>query len=226
VRTRRVLHVLTSPLAPIFVLSGPRGVGKSTVCGRVADEVSRRGFRVGGIVTERSQAPSVFLAETDSRYLVDLSTGERIPFGRRAPEDTPEAWAPAAFDPAFPLVDELTPGWEFSGQTFQFNERALVCATGADLLVVDELGPLELRGGRGWAAALPALRAREFGAALAVCRPELLDELTAALRPGAGSMGEQPTTDELPVFMLSVENRGGMFSGLTREILAALSASR
>ena len=201
-------------------------MGKSTVCGRVADEVSRRGFRVGGIVTERSQASSVFLAETDSRYLVDLSTGERIPFGRRAREGAPEAWVPAGCDPAFPLGDDLTPGWEFGGQTFRFGEQALVCGIGADLLVVDELGPLELRGGRGWAAALPALRAGEFGAALVVCRPELLDELTTALRPGAGSTGEQPTKDELPVFMLSVENRGGMLSGLTREILGALSASR
>jgi nucleoside-triphosphatase THEP1 len=227
VRLRRLLHVLTPPVPPIFVLSGPRGVGKSSVCGHVAAEVSRRGFRVGGIVTERSEASSVFLAETDSRHLVDLSTGERISFGRRAGEDAPGAWAPAGPDPAFPLGDELTPGWEFGGQTFQFGERAIVSAADADFLVVDELGPLELRGGRGWAAAVPVLRTGEFAAALVVCRTELLAELTTALRPEDTAPAPRRSTNaELPVFMLSVENRGGMFSGLTREILAALSSSR
>jgi hypothetical protein len=181
---------------------------------------------VGGIVTERSEASSCFLAEADSRYLVDLSSGERVSFGRRAGEGAPEGWPPEERDPTFPLGDDLTPGWEFGGQVFQFGERAVISAADADLLVVDELGPLELRGGRGWAAALPVLRAEDFGAALVVCRPELLAELTTALRPGAASMSEEHANGELPVFMLSVENRRGMFSGITREILAALSTSR
>ena len=49
-----------------------------------------------------------------------------------------------------------------------------------DLLVVDELGPLELVRGEGWQAALEALAQGGYCLALVVVRPELLDVLPAA----------------------------------------------
>jgi hypothetical protein len=208
-------------------------VGKSTVCARVAEEAVHRGFRVGGIITERSEASSVFLADVDSRFLVDLSTGERVPFGRRCGEvSQPPCAGPLAgtvdtADPMFPLADDLTPGWEFGSQVFRFGERAIVSAADSDLLIVDELGPLELRGGRGWAAALPVLRAAGFGAALVVCRPELMEELRDVLESGSGgSATEESGHVRLPVFSLTAENRGAIFSRLTRELLVAVSSNR
>jgi len=46
---------------------------------------------------------------------------------------------------------------------------------GADLFIVDDLGPLELVRGEGWTPVLPMIRARQFDAALVVVRPELID---------------------------------------------------
>ncbi len=45
----------------------------------------------------------------------------------------------------------------------------------ADVFFVDELGPLELVRGEGWADVIPMIRARAFGAALVVVRPELIE---------------------------------------------------
>lgn len=44
----------------------------------------------------------------------------------------------------------------------------------ADIFFVDELGPLELLRGQGWADVLPLIAARAFGVALVVVRPELV----------------------------------------------------
>jgi hypothetical protein len=46
---------------------------------------------------------------------------------------------------------------------------------------VDELGPLELVRGEGWAEVIPMIRRRAFGVALVVVRPELVGQARAAL---------------------------------------------
>ena len=157
---------------------GRRGSGKSIVCARWPATLPR-GLDVAGILTERSEA-----GQGAARRVVDLRSGESRPFGsqdRRGaaqprPGPTGEAGAGApAWRAATP--DPLTPGWEYDSGVFAWANEVLRRATPCDLLVVDEVGPLELLGGRGWAAALEVLRARDFGAALVVCRPGLLDEL-------------------------------------------------
>jgi nucleoside-triphosphatase THEP1 len=52
---------------------------------------------------------------------------------------------------------------------------------GRDLIVVDEIGPLELTTQAGLAAALPALLARPAVNAIVIVRPELLAELESRL---------------------------------------------
>ena len=48
-------------------------------------------------------------------------------------------------------------------------------STDCDLLVVDELGPLEFNLTTGWIAAFDVLSAKQFRVALVVVRPELLE---------------------------------------------------
>jgi nucleoside-triphosphatase THEP1 len=86
----------------------------------------------------------------------------------------------------------------------------LVHATPCDVLVVDELGPIELLGGRGWANALEVLRLGHFGTALVVCRPELLGVLEAKL-------GELPS-GRMAVVVLTEENRDTSALELGREL--------
>lgn len=154
------------------------------------------------MITERVEASAVFPVQTDDRHLFDLATGERVVFGRR------DVVAP-------PIGDPLTPGWQFGGEAFAFADKAIVAAADADLLVVDEVGPLELRGARGFTAAVPILAAARFRAALVVCRPELLEELEVALHRRVESR----------VFALTAENRSDMVPMAAEELLGTLSFS-
>jgi nucleoside-triphosphatase THEP1 len=205
----------------VFVVTGPRGVGKSTLCGRVADQIVRRGLRVGGVMTGRLEALAAMGADVDRRYLVDLTSGEHVPFGKRDGfSNHIDATAPPT-DASFPSTDELTPGWEFGQDVFAFGERAVVAGADADLLIVDELGPLELQGGRGWVGALEVLRQGTYRAALVVCRPELLDDLWQALgmRPDSG----ETAVARARVFSLTVDGRDAAATSVARALLLDLA---
>ncbi len=155
----------------IYVITGERGSGKSTVCAQVAREAAGRGMVVAGILTERS-SPEPGAA----RRVVDLRSGQARPFGVQSARGS-----------GLGQSDPLTPSWEFDSEGFAWANEVFARCTPCDLLIVDELGPLELLGGRGWTAALAALSSRDFGAALVVCRPGLLAQLETSL--GASPRG-------------------------------------
>ncbi len=198
----------------IFILTGEYGAGKSVVCARVAAQARESGYAVRGLLTERAAGTA---AATDasptaggqgpedqgieSRFVVDLSTGERFPFGSRgAPcAGTPGADAPAANGSAA-TTDEALPGWQLGADAWARGNRILLASTPCDLLIVDELGPLELRAGRGWIEAFAVLGSRDYRAALVVCRPWLVDELIPRLGSPAPKVLEvdRESRDALP----------------------------
>jgi nucleoside-triphosphatase THEP1 len=197
-----LLPVVTKPRrGDIYILTGEYGAGKSVVCARVAALARESGHTVRGLLTERAAgtatatdasaaaAPAGTLAATvsggqgskdqgiESRFVVDLSTGERFPFGSRGVlcADASAANGTVA------TTDEALPGWQVDAEAWARGNRILLASTPCDLLIVDELGPLELRAGRGWIEAFTALDSRDFRAALVVCRPWLVDELIPRL---------------------------------------------
>jgi nucleoside-triphosphatase THEP1 len=178
-----LLPVVTKPRrGDIFILTGEYGAGKSVVCARVAEQARESGHTVSGLLTERAagtaaggQGPED--QGIESRYVVDLSTGERFPFGRRGASG---ADAPAVNGSAA-TTDEALPGWQLDAEAWARGNQILAMVTPCDLLIVDELGPLELRAGRGWIEAFTALGSRDYRAALVVCRPWLVDELIPRL---------------------------------------------
>jgi nucleoside-triphosphatase THEP1 len=179
------------------------------------------------------------------RYLVDLGTGERMPLGRvcstseqaepaaagkRGPVDGGAAsnrgaavYERKAADERGPVDeqcpasrgDTLAPGFRFDPEVFERGARVLAHATPCDLLVVDELGPIELLGGRGWANALEVLRPGNFGTALVVCRPELLEILEAEL--GGSHSGR------MTVVVMTEENRDTLAVELGRGVCGGIS---
>jgi nucleoside-triphosphatase THEP1 len=167
-----------------YVLTGERNTGKTLICNDLAAEARARGLDVAGILTTRA-GPGLHGA----REVIDLRTGSSRPFGA----------------PSQAGADPLTPSWEFAPDVFQWVTEVLSVATPCDLLIVDELGPLELVGGRGWAHALDVLRIGDFHAALVVCRPSLLDELETNLgRPPAGTFEADPDqSDTLPDIIIA-----------------------
>jgi nucleoside-triphosphatase THEP1 len=162
----------------IGVLVGPVRVGKTTVAQRVAGLVRARGLVCGGLL-----APALFdgCGQKVGILGVDLRTGERHTLARVDRELGGPTVGPYSFDAG-------SLAWAID----VIKRDAGEC----DLLVVDEIGRLELEEGRGLAPVLPALRAREDGQSLVLIRDSLLDLLRTELSP-----------NELDLFQVTEDNR-------------------
>ncbi|MGD2206958.1 MAG: nucleoside-triphosphatase [Anaerolineae bacterium] len=158
----------------IGLLTGPVGVGKTTVAERVVSLAQRRGLTCGGLL-----APA--MKTSAGIWGVDVRNGERRVLARVDRDLGGPTVGPYSFDQA-------SLEWAVS-----VVERAIGAC---DLLVVDEIGKLELWRGIGLAPLLPLLSAGETSRALVVVRDSLLTELQARL----GSIQQI-------VFEVSQENR-------------------
>lgn len=154
--------------APMRVLlSGASGAGKTRVAQAAAAALRERGWRVAGVLS-----PGVWAAGRQVAIdILDLAGGQARRLAERAD------MAPATTGPA-------TPGWKFDGRALAWANAVLARASPCDLLVVDELGPLELERGEGLTAGLTAADAGRFRLGLFVVRPSLL-AAAGARWPGA-----------------------------------------
>ncbi len=164
--------------AQIGLLTGAVGTGKSTIAGRVVDLARQQGVVCGGLL-----APA--LVDHDGHKIgiwgVDISTGERRLLARIGDGLGGPAIGPYSFDAA-------ALAWALS---------VLEAALGpCDLLLVDEIGKLELWHNAGLAPILPRLAAGDARRALVVVR----DSLLAGLQARLGTIGQV-------VFRVHAQNR-------------------
>jgi nucleoside-triphosphatase THEP1 len=170
----------------IVLLTGEREIGKTRLCERVVEEAKRRGFSCAGVLSRalfRGQ-------EKVGISLVDVASGEERPLATA--DDAPDKvrWGRYRFVPS----------------SLAWGAELLSKAAPCDLLVVDELGPLELELGGGLVWALDVLVQGGFLLALVVVRPALLDEVKERLK------GKRPVIleltfsnrDQLPAQILSM----------------------
>ncbi|MBE3135267.1 MAG: hypothetical protein IMZ55_17515 [Acidobacteria bacterium] len=144
-----------------MIVAGVSGSGKTTVCRQTVALAAARGHSVGGIVTvPRSGTLGELGLDVE-----DVRRGDR----RRLAETTPTADGP--------VIGQ----WHFHRSGLEWGDGILASALPCDLLVVDELGPLELVRDDGWAQAMPAVRDGRYGVALAVVRPALVQTLLSRL---------------------------------------------
>ena len=191
----------------LIVITGERGAGKSVVCARLATLLRDKGVGIGGVMTER-------LAGGEGREAVDVATGERCPFGRQEHRGgAREGDPPSADRAAVGVADPLTPSWRYDDDVFRWGNDVFERAQGCEVLIVDELGPVEILGRRGWTRPLERLVAGDFKTAIVVCRPELLDRFVALVEREADS-----------VFEVTIENRDGL-PGAIADVAAGSEAA-
>jgi ABC-type cobalamin/Fe3+-siderophores transport system ATPase subunit/nucleoside-triphosphatase THEP1 len=140
----------------IFV-TGPGGSGKSTWCAGLVRRSRERGLVVRGLLS-----PAVF---TDGSKvgidMVDLTTGERRRLASlRNPAST----------------GLMTDHWQFDADTLAWGNQILRDAQPCDLLIIDELGPLEFLRNGGLQEGVRILDHRQYKVACVVIRPSLLPD--------------------------------------------------
>ncbi len=138
-----------------LVISGAIGAGKTTWCSSLVAHVRQQGKQVAGLLST-----GVFVdGQKVAIDLLDLSsnTQRRLATRRTAPDAT-----------------SPTPNWQFDASTLAWGDDVLRAVERCDLLVIDELGPLELTYQQGWQHALTLLERRAYRLACVVVRRSLL----------------------------------------------------
>ena len=167
---------MSKPL--IGLLTGPVGVGKTTVAGRVVSLAQDLGLDCRGLLAPAKVNPS---GQKAGVWGVDVHTGERRILARTdqdlgGPSIGPYSFDAGGLDWAAGVVDGAVGN--------------------CDLLVVDEIGKLELWHDLGLVQILPRLAAGEASRALVLVRDSLLAELQVRLTPAKPLL-----------FVVSKENR-------------------
>jgi nucleoside-triphosphatase len=154
----------------VVLLTGAPDSGKTTVCRRVAELASYKGLRVSGLVTEARRLSSGRIVQN----VLNLRTGERRQLADYAGVDEGEPIGRG-------VAGRLS--WTFIGESVRWGRHELDrCLTkDSDLLVIDQVGPLELVAGSGFANAVDVLRSARFGLAVVVVNPLVVERLRELL---------------------------------------------
>ena len=156
----------SAPTRRVVFVTGAPDAGKTLVCQRLVEAARHKGLRVSGLVTEARRLSSGRIVQT----VINLRTGER----RRLAD--------------YVGVDEGEPigrgvagrfSWTFVGESVRWGRHELDrCLSGTtDLLVIDQLGPLELLAGSGWINAVRVLQEGRYGLAVVVVNPLVVAQL-------------------------------------------------
>lgn len=143
----------------LYLITGDIGVGKTTWCQCWIDWARAAGWRVGGLLSPPVMADGQKVAID----MVDLASGERQPLAElRRSESSPGA---------------VTTGkWLFDTAVLTWGNDVLQRVTAVDLLIIDELGPLEFERGQGLQAAFELIAAGNYRMAGVVIRPSLIPQ--------------------------------------------------
>jgi nucleoside-triphosphatase THEP1 len=183
--------------ARIGLLTGPVGVGKTTVAERVVGLARRRGLTTCGLLAPEMRNRC---GQKVGIWGSDLRSGERRILARTDRDLGGPSVGPYFFDAA---------GLAWAVQVV---ETAIVACNSTalrpcELLLVDEMGKLELWQGIGLAPILPRLASGEVTHVLVLVRDSLMDELQARLEPA-----------EKMIFRVTEENRDEMPARILEEL--------
>jgi len=179
-------------MAMNVLLTGKRQVGKTAICKQVAELARGLGYDPAGVLTP------VILDEDGFpvvRHALMVSDGQQRLLARTNGD----------------LDGSRTGRYSFDAGVLSWVVERLrrAISQGCDLLIVDEIGPLELEQGRGLAPLLSDLSAGRPPPLLLVVRPELIGQL-------------QKQLPDIPfrTFTVTQENRQALPNAIIKELFA------
>lgn len=139
----------------LALLTGGRGSGKTRWCLSLLDAARSAGLKTAGVISPPVYANGAKIAID----VLDAASGARRRLAER---------------PAANEVGTAGLGWRFDAPALAWGNALLENVKTCDLLIVDELGPLEFRGVGGFHHGFAAIEARRYRQAVVVVRPELI----------------------------------------------------
>jgi len=133
----------------VIIVTGAIGIGKTTVCRKLIEIVRNRGYTCGGILTYKAPDKGIIIEDIQSGEKETLASINDVYHGPR------------------------TAKYSFNPDGIDFGIQAVEKGTSAAILVVDEIGHLELRG-EGFAKVLQLIKAGNIEVCVLVIRKELL----------------------------------------------------
>jgi len=137
----------------IIFLTGPRGSGKSSRCAEFTALARAYGVAAGGLLS----IPVFDSGVKAAIDLMDVGSGAVHRFARRTDPDVADVGH-----------------WKLEEGVLDWANSVLRSARGVSLLLVDELGPMELEAGKGLTGGMEALDEGSYSLALVVVRPEMI----------------------------------------------------
>ena len=164
----------------VIIVTGAIGIGKTTVCQKLIETARNLGYTCGGILTHKAKDRGIIIEDIQSGASETLASINDVYHGPH------------------------TAKYYFNPEGIDFGIRAIDMGTSAAILVVDEIGHLELRGG-GFVKILALIKSGKVRDCILVIRSELLSAFLPQL----------PTTPL--VFETTINNR----NQLPQEIVKA-----
>lgn len=151
--TTLITSLLSDPQG-LTLLTGPKGSGKTSFCQDVIALAHKQGITIAGFV-----CPAIFENGVKTGFfIIDIATNTRVPFGTHSLKE-----------------EEGTVGhWIINQQTLEWADQNIQDLPDFDLMIIDEIGPLELEQGAGFQKALRRIDAANYKTALVVVRPSLI----------------------------------------------------
>jgi len=115
----------------VFGVTGPSGSGKTQLCQKIVGEAIELGYDVAGFVS-----PAIFSEETKIAINVKI-----LPSGKE------KALAILAQND---MVNNVYGKWKFDQKAIDLIQNHFLAIKHCDMLIVDEIGPLEIDQGKGW----------------------------------------------------------------------------
>lgn len=144
-----------NPTGNIIFLTGARDSGKTVVCEQVSNKISVFSKKVSGVICPGRYEKDI----KTGIFCMDIATGDKKLLAFYSP-----GW------------DKLNPQreWEFIQETLDWGNELFIKSIPTDLLVIDEMGFLELEKNEGWTNSMAALDSRKYQYAMVVIRPSLI----------------------------------------------------